>query len=611
MTTSFTWVAWDVKARGVRPETRVHNNREINRRRKLARAGTRKNLEVSFEGHLVQSELTRTDVDRGVELGLTVNRQAFDHHPLVYPPVPLKHQRSVSKRDVPPQSVNLLTTLSKPGNSISPGSYFPPTKWSLAPADVPHSSSQSNRVLGAARYSTSQNIVHASHNTNLPSTLTPGLNKTISESELGLQSHEGEALSPTLRSASCTPPQDYLTSLRRDNLNALPVDLDQDQILVDYWFAEMPRILHLDGNPSIGKMLSSGSNLLFSAALSSSEAFQSTILLWAIHHRARVHGIKYSPQAMRLRSSLARWSMEITNPSNWNGERLGETGLALLSSANAECLYGDQSTALQFYDHSRSWFRRWRLSGSMWTSYHDVALKMLFWWYRVLNAGSVCCTRNYVVSDGNLFAHKQLEEDFETFWSFIGRARELAMQQCLMTAGSTTVRRRTLFKRGSFFRNLLELRPSLSGSIQRRRQIYCQFLVLSFIHGALLELKDSFEETETYLAKLLQQAAEMDLTSDAFPIYSLLWLYQKDPILSYSAVVAQISAASQIALRLTDLGLSILNSVLMAYLELDDEPAGIVNLPHLEKTLFYGMVFSQDDWKFTESMEDTMFMPIR
>jgi hypothetical protein len=213
-----------------------------------------------------------------------------------------------------------------------------------------------------------------------------------------------------------------------------------------------------------------------------------------------------------------------------------------------------------------------------------------------------------VVSEGNPFAQKQLEEDFETFWSFVNRTRELAVQQSLMTTGNTTYRRRTVFKRSSFFRDLLELRPTIAGSTQRRRQTYCQFLVLSFIHAALLELRDSSKETETYLMKLLQQTAEMGLTADGFPIYSLLWLYQKDPLLSHSLTVADISAASQIALRLTDLGLLILNSALVAYLELDEEATGFVNLPYLEKTLFYGMVFRPDDWRFTDHVEATLLL---
>jgi hypothetical protein len=325
-----------------------------------------------------------------------------------------------------------------------------------------------------------------------------------------------------------------------------------------------------------------------------------------MYHRAQAYGIRYSPQAVRLRSKIIEWSIEITNPSHWTGARLEETGIALLSSGNAECLYGDQLTALRFYDHGRSWFRRWRLSDSMWMSSHNVAFKMLFWWYRVFNAGSVCCTRNYVVSEENPLAQKQLEEDFETFWSFVTRTRELAVQQSLMTTGNTTCQRRTVFKRGSFFRDLLELRPTLAGSTQRRRQLYCQFLVLSFIHTALLELKDSFGGTETYLVKLFQQIAEMGLTADEFPIYSLLWLYQKDPLLSHSVAVAGVSAASQIALRLTGLGLSILNSALMTYLELDEESTGIVNLPHLVKILFHGMALSPDDWRFTDPVKDTL-----
>jgi hypothetical protein len=481
---------------------------------------------------------------------------AFKHHSLVSSSVPLNCQTRVSKTPLPLQSLNLL---------------------------------------------------HPSHNKSSQSIPTPYPNKAISEFDRDLQSYEDEEMSGTLRSSPwAAPPQDYLTSLRRDTLNTLPVDLGQDQILVDYWFAELPHILQLDGNPSIVRMLSSGSNLLFSATLSSPEAFQSTILLWAMYHRAHVQGIKHSPHAERLRSSFIRWSIDVTNPSNWNGEHLEETGMALLSSANAECLYGDQSMALQFYDRGRSWFRRWRLSGSMWTSYHNVALKMLFWWYRVLNADSICCTRNYVVSEGNLFAHKHLEEDFETFWSFVHGARELAMQQSLMTMGSRTVRRRTEFRRGGSFHTLLQLRPSLARNTQRRRQFYCQFLVLCFVHAALLELKDSFMETETYLADLLQQTAKMDLTADEFPIFSLLWLFQEDQLLSYSAMAASVSAASQITLRLTDLGLSLLNSALIAYLELDDGPAGAANLPYLERTLFYGMVFNPDDWNFTASMEDRM-----
>jgi hypothetical protein len=300
MTQSFTWVAWDVKQRGVRHETRVHNNWAINRRRKLQlKAGPRKDLEPSFEDGLVQSELTRVDAGPSVELGVSFNRETFETHYFVHRSMPLKHQSSASKIHSPPESTNVLTRLSKPGNTISAGSNFPHTNGSLKSAHVLRSGSHGNGGTKTARCAAFQSFPHRSHNTSLPSSRTSDLTNSAWEFEIGLQLHEDEALSPTSTATSYVPsPQDYLTSLRRDTLNALPVDLDQDQVLVDYWLAEMPRILHLDGSPSIARMLSSGPNLLFSAVLSCSEAFQSTILLWAMYHRAQAYGISYSPQAV-------------------------------------------------------------------------------------------------------------------------------------------------------------------------------------------------------------------------------------------------------------------------------------------------------------------------
>ena len=136
-----------------------------------------------------------------------------------------------------------------------------------------------------------------------------------------------------------------------------------------------------------------------------------------------------------------------------------------------------------------------------------------------------------------------------------------------------------------------------------RRQIYCKFLVLSFIHAALIQLQTSEADTEIYLSKLLQCIAEVDASADECPIYSLLWLLQKESSLSQFATFAQLAAGLQIALRLTDTGLSILNSALLGYLDLSDQ-----RLPYLEKTLFHRMVFKPEDWKFTESL-DNMIVP--
>jgi hypothetical protein len=281
MTPSFTWVVWDVKQRGVRHETRVHNNRTINRRRKLPlKAGHLKELDASFERDLAQSGLTQVDDGRSIELGVSFNNETFENNSLVHRSILLKHKNSASKVQSPPEPANLPSRLSKPGNIISECSNFTQTTGSLTSAHVPRSGSHGNGGPRGARCAVRQSVPHSSHNTSLPSLPTSDLTNSTSESEIDLQLNEDESLFPTSTATSHVPsPQDRLTSLRRDTLKALPVDLDQDQVLVDYWFAEMSRILQLHENPSIARMLRSGSNLLFGAVMSSSEAFQSTILL--------------------------------------------------------------------------------------------------------------------------------------------------------------------------------------------------------------------------------------------------------------------------------------------------------------------------------------------
>ena len=68
-----------------------------------------------------------------------------------------------------------------------------------------------------------------------------------------------------------------------------------------------------------------------------------------------------------------------------------------------------------------------------------------------------------------------------------------------------------------------------------------------------------------------------------------------------SGIIARVHASSQVALRLNNTGLTILNRVLAAYLALDEEEEDeSVSLPYLERSLFRGMIFEPDEWRFVE-----------
>ena len=53
-----------------------------------------------------------------------------------------------------------------------------------------------------------------------------------------------------------------------------------------------------------------------------------------------------------------------------------------------------------------------------------------------------------------------------------------------------------------------------------------------------------------------------------------------------------------------------LNGVLLSYLALDQDSTVNVNLSHLQKALFYGMVFEPNNWKFTESIDPKMLVDV-
>ena len=505
-TQDFTFVNWDVKVKGTRPETRRHVNRENNRIAKLRRSGVvNLNLAAKFTGLKGTPTKTRWRLNKQVP----------------------QDRSSVSSADYHDGSDDEGT---QSGRNYAPSP----------------SNEGRQMVLGSA------NPVHS--------------------------------------------PNDLLSSFRREPFDSLPVDLRNDHDLLAYWLDEFPQIMQLAGNPSIEQRWFPKRDVFFSAAMTSSTAFETTILLYALYHRAAVSGYEDPQQFARLRPRLTRWALEATEPSNWTGENLEETAIGIMSFGSAERLYGHAQIGQHFYDRVRQWFRRWRLHTDDWLSSQNVRLKILFWWYKMIGPDIP------VYCGGGAPVHHQLEEDFDTFWGFMQDIRELAVRQMVASTGDKRSKRRTFFGQDGRFVSLFQLSPVILPGPKHRRHAYCQFVVLCFTHAGLLELQDSAFGTEAWL-RFLDQKLASPLSGDEYPAYSLLWLFQKCPYQTDVARFSQIYASSQIALRLNNTGLSILNRVLMAYLALDEAENWGASLPYLEKSLFRGMVFEPDEWRFVELPE--------
>ena len=101
-------------------------------------------------------------------------------------------------------------------------------------------------------------------------------------------------------------PSDQLTSFRREPFDSLPVDLRNDHDLLAYWFDEFFQIMHLSGSPSIERTFFPKRDVFFSAAMTSPAAFETTILLYAMYHRAAVRGYQDPQQVARLSPRLTR-----------------------------------------------------------------------------------------------------------------------------------------------------------------------------------------------------------------------------------------------------------------------------------------------------------------
>ena len=153
-------------------------------------------------------------------------------------------------------------------------------------------------------------------------------------------------------------PNDQLTRFRREPFDSLPVDLRNDHDLLAYWFDEFPQIMHLSGSPSIARTFFPKRDVFFSAAMTSPAAFETTILLYAMYHRAAVCGYQDPQQVARLRPRLTRWALEATEPSNWTSKDLDGTAVGIMSFGKAERMYGNAQIGQHFYDRVREWFRR-------------------------------------------------------------------------------------------------------------------------------------------------------------------------------------------------------------------------------------------------------------
>jgi hypothetical protein len=320
-------------------------------------------------------------------------------------------------------------------------------------------------------------------------------------------------------------PLSVLSTFRRDSLSACPLKLDHDgHVLIDLWLTHFPKMTQLNLSPDIEAIYRPTCNLFFLLAMSSPASFQTTVLHFAVLHRANLREVTDDRHVIYHRTKSLHMLQRAIRHSSTTDDDL----VAVLSLATAECRLGDQAPATIHLQGVRQLIRGRRRSGQV---PNNQKLELLFSWYNINTPIS-----SHTGARTSPQVYEELRDDFNQFITMLNNFRDVATTQFQSSPQTKQVAPRlsSPSRLNSALCKILTPPTADSPFYTHFSYQMCLFLVLMHIHMALYFFRDSAEQAEIYVKHLTLRTIEMDLEHRTNPVFLLVWLIVTDPVLHNS-----------------------------------------------------------------------------
>ena len=380
-----------------------------------------------------------------------------------------------------------------------------------------------------------------------------------------------------------SPPQDSLSTYRRDAFSSYPVAMtDREIALVDYWMSFANDVFQVDGLTQ-SKRLFSMKNLMFPAAMSSPAAFEMLVLLPAALHRAH-KDVMFSEAPIRRSRAVLQVNSIIDHLVN-QLKLSGDDWLAIMAVIAVERIHGQRECSTVF--GQLLWeIAVWKYERSMQWLIEDRTITCYAWinalW--AFDPDPLAHDRKY--EDNMLMA----EASYKWTLIILRDALKLTMHETQLAMHGQILRRHTTFSKGSGLHRILSsvgLTEANLGVKEFRRRSVLRANILLLIHLAFLSSKQSgIDRDEEFLMSLENCSVELDIANSSDPLLLLLWAMLNLPLAARSYAGSHAHAhISRITTPAASFGwppMTQTSNLLFAWLALNQSQNGAYFLPTID-----------------------------
>lgn len=283
-------------------------------------------------------------------------------------------------------------------------------------------------------------------------------------------------------------------------------------------------------------------DIILPQAMDNPITFQATALAFAAGHLARLHGRSHSEQSLKHRIQTLRKLREHFFGQNKHNDDL-DIAVAMLSLASCEDRFGDNTAA---WVHMRACVNMLeKLIGTL-DFKKDRRLYTYMNWILITMTGWDSCALAVLITptssptgysghsisalSASRARSKGVEDSMNAinaFVEFLRRIEQLNRNNLTKSESpilTTSTRRKENFQPGSALHKLLSSAPGTRPGVRSFQiQKSSRFASAVHINAVLLELSDSFQDSEQFLKRLSIRIIEQELDTH-FSVESLMWI---------------------------------------------------------------------------------------